>query len=296
MRLPPFSALRALEAACRRQSFTLAAEELHVTHGAVSHQIRGLEADLGVKLFRREARRMVPTEPALKLAASVAQATRVMQKSVDEIAARESDGKVTVSLFQSFARYWLGPRMKALAEAAPGVQLEIRTDRSLANFRADGVDLAIRQGVGPWPGVASVKLFDEVVYPVCTAAYRDEHDLREPADLLRVAHLDEDFPAWNWWFEAAGLEPPQRQAASAFDDASVVLDAASAGLGVALARNFHAERELAAGRLVRLFDIEAVTQNAFHVAWLEEREPRRAVRQVIDFIVAEARREQQAKA
>jgi LysR family transcriptional regulator, glycine cleavage system transcriptional activator len=289
MRLPPFSALRALEAACRRQSFTLAAEELHVTHGAVSHQIRRLEDELGVALFRRQARRMVPTEPALSLAAAVAQALRVLEKGVADAAPRPADRRVVISLAPSFARYWLSPRLRRLAEAAPDVALDIRTERRLADFRSDGVDVAIRHGVGPWPGLHQELLFALRLAPVCSAAFVEEHGVRDPADLLRLPLLDEDDVSWAVWFECAGLTPPQRRpAATAFDDSTVMLDAAAAGLGVALASDRAAEADLASGRLVRPFDLFVEEARPYNIVWRADVEPRPAVRAVLDFLRREA--------
>src|SRR3569833_1368094 len=127
-RLPPFMALRALEDAARLNSYSRAAEELHVTHGAVSHQIRKLEDELGLKLFRREGNAMVPTEPALRLAQKVAQAMRLMQQGVDEIDRRRAQRTLVISTLQSFAIRWLAPRLAGFGEAAPGEEVEVRSD------------------------------------------------------------------------------------------------------------------------------------------------------------------------
>lgn len=290
MRLPPFSALRALEAACRRQSFTLAAEELHVTHGAVSHQIRRLEEALGAALFKRQARRMVPTEAALALAACVSQAIRTLERGWAEAAPQAGDQRVVISMAPSFARYWLAPRLRKLAEAAPEVSLDIRTERRLADFRSDGVDLAIRHGVGPWPGLKQELMFSLRLAPVCSPSFRAEHRIATPEDLLRAPLLDEDDVSWSLWFDRAGLpRPARRTSGSAFDDSTVMLDAAAAGLGVALASDRASAADLASGRLVRLFDIFVDEARPYNIVWPDAAPPRPAVQAVIDFLRQEVR-------
>lgn len=287
--LPPFSALRALEAASRRQSFTLAAEELHVTHGAVSHQIRRLEETWGAPLFRRQARRMVPTEAALTVSAAVAQAIRTLERGVASVADRPENRRVVISLAPSFARYWLSPRLRKLAEQAPDVTLDIRTERRLADFRGDGVDIAIRHGQGPWPGLRQTVMFSLRLAPVCSPAFAAEHGLREPADLLGVPLLDEDDVSWSDWFDRAGLSRPERRrGGSAFDDSTVMLDAAAAGLGAALASDRASAADVASGRLIRPFDLFVDEARPYQIVWREDLEPRPAVREVLAFLKREA--------
>ncbi|MBS0296355.1 MAG: transcriptional regulator GcvA [Proteobacteria bacterium] len=289
-RLPPFMALRALEAATRLRSYTRAAEELHVTHGAVSHQIRRLEEEFGLKLFRREGNAMAPTEPALKLAAKVAQAIRLMQQGADELSAQRGAKTLVISTLQSFAIRWLAPRLAGFAEAAPEVEVEVRTDDRLADFVHDGVDVAIRYGSGGWPGVEARELFSERLFPVCSPAFLKAHPLERMEDLGRVPLLRHNRRAWALWFRSAGLDMAEPTSGLVFDDSNLLIAAAANGLGVALAPSTLAESEIAAGRLVRPFPVSVEAEYGYFLVWRADSRKGETIARFRDWMLGEAGR------
>lgn len=264
-RLPPFIALRTLEAAARHKSYSRAADELFVTHGAVSQQIRRLEAELGLCLFARRGNRMEPTPAALQLAARVRKAVGIL---TDGVAEAEAQGKATplvLSAVHAMAGRWLTPRLSRLPAAVGG--LELQMSERLADFTTDGVDCAIRHGRGPWPGVEQVALMTEHWFPVCSPALLARHPIREPADLARAPLLTHTDYGWDLWFAAQGLEAPPPRAGLSFDDSSVLVDAAIQGLGVALAREFLVVHPLAEGRLVRPLSGQLRANADYHFVW-----------------------------
>lgn len=250
-RLPPFIALRALEAAARHRSYSRAAQELSVTHGAVSQQIRRLEEELGTRLFVRDGNEMEPTEAALKLAGQVGEALKIMRAGVEDMT-RDLASEPLVLSTHAFAGRWLTNRM-ARMPAVVG-EIEIKIDARLANFVTDGVDAGIRHGVGPWPGVETAHLFAEIFYPVASPEFLARHPVRTLEDIARVPVLHHIEYPWTLWFDGLGQPTPTLQRGPRFDDSAVLIDAALQGLGLALGRAWVVEQEVATGRLVRPFE------------------------------------------
>jgi LysR family glycine cleavage system transcriptional activator len=261
--LPPLNSLRAFEAAARHLSFTKAAEELHVTPAAVSHQIKGLEEQLGVPLFRRLTRALRLTEAGQAALPVLRDGFDKLADGVDLLRAHEESGVVTVSLEPSFAAKWLVPRLDRLRAAHP--ELEVRLDATdrLADFQRDNVDLAIRYGNGDYPGLEVEQLLSEEIFPVCSPKLRDgPAPLAQPADLRHhtLIHLDwerEDVgaPTWRMWLLAAGIHDIDFTRGPVFSMKSLALQAAIEGQGVALASSVLVRDDLAAGRLVVPFDL-----------------------------------------
>ncbi len=248
-RLPPFIALRALEAAARHRSYSRAAEELAVTHGAVSQQIRRLEEEFGARLFNRDGNDMKPTPAALKLAAQVSEALNLMQAGVTELKEEVCGAPLVLSTVHAFAGRWLTHRMSRMPAEIGDIDLQV--DMKLANFTTDGVDAAVRHGRGPWPGVERVDLFTESFYVVASPAFLQRHPVRTTEDIARVPLLHhKDYP-WNLWFEGHGLPTPKLPRGPRFDDSAVITDAALQGLGLALVREWLVEHDLVSGRLVK---------------------------------------------
>ena len=181
--LPPFAALRAFEAAARHLNFSRAAEELHLTHGAISHQMKSLEAGLGVALFRREGRRMLLTDAGQLFASSIRDALGDLAAAVAAVAAPRDQHVLTLSVLPSFASLWLIPRLASFHAAHPEIDVNIRASLALAEFGGDGVDIAIRIGRGGWPGVVAEKLFDEEVFPVASPRLRGGALPLKPSEL-----------------------------------------------------------------------------------------------------------------
>jgi LysR family glycine cleavage system transcriptional activator len=247
-RLPSIATLQALEAAVRHRSYSKAARELHLTHGAISHQLRRLECDLGAVLFRRSGNDMLPTHEALQLAGAFAKAFGDIDRALEGVKRSAELAPLVISLESHFAGRWLGPRLPKLAAA--GLNVSLQVDDRLADFLTDGIDVAVRQGTGPWPDVEQVRLFDEQLLVVCSPAFAFQHEICTPADLLALPLIQPPLGSWDTWFAAYGLKAPEVLQLPN-NDSVLMLSAAAQGLGVALARSVLAEQDLRDGRLVQ---------------------------------------------
>ncbi|WP_414450923.1 transcriptional regulator GcvA [Burkholderia sp. 22PA0099] len=255
-KLPPLNALRAFEAAARHQSFSRAADELFVTHGAISHQVRSLEEELGVPLFTRNGKRLALTDTGERYALQVRAALTILHDATLDVRATDRRNRLVVSSLQSFAARWITPRIGSFIDRHPDIDLELQSTNSLTDFTRDDVDLAIRFGKGVYPGLHVEKLFDELFFPACAPTLNGGVLPKAPADLVHYPLLRSDDELWRPWFDAAGLDrltEPKRGVL--FHDSSQLVQAAIDGQGIALVRRSIAASELAAGRIVRLFDI-----------------------------------------
>lgn len=253
-RLPALNALKAFEAAARHESFTRAAEELCVTQGAVSHQVKALEAELGIKLFNRERQRLVITEAGRDYLAVLRDAFDRIAVGTERLIQRQSSGVLTVSTSPDFAAKWLVHRLGRFAEMHPGIDLRISATLHHVDFAREDVDLAVRHGDGNWAGLDVVRLSSEQLFAVCSPKLLSgRHRLSKPSDVLKfpLLHLD-DRKAWSKWLEAAGVDAELSQG-PVLNRASMVIDAAVDGQGIALARTTLAAWDLINGRLVRPF-------------------------------------------
>lgn len=270
-KLPPLPALRVFEAAARLSSVSRAAEELFVTHGAVSHQIRALEEQLGFALFRREGRALVLTPAGEELLQAANAALRQIADTVASLKRRANPDRLSISVMPSFASRWLTPRIGAFIDRHPSAEVNITATGTLADFSRDGTDVSIRWGPGGYSGVRSELLMDDALFPVLSPALHAEHGLRVPADLAGLPLLRSEGEDWAPWFRAAGLDWPEPSSGLVLSDSAMVLQAALEGRGVALARRSLATLALRAGKLVRPFDIsiearhapEGISANAF---------------------------------
>lgn len=287
VRLPPFFALRALEAAARHRSYSRAAEELSVTHGAVSQQIRRLEADLGARLFERRGNAMIPTAEAERLAGEVGRALDVLKNAVASFAQAAERDPLVVSLDPQFANRWLPTRLPGLLLDPAGANLELRVDSRLANFVTDGVDMGVRYGAGAWPGVEAVRLIPETLFPVCSPGFLSQHRLTCPRDILDAPLLHHGHRPWSLWFREVGLEPPAIQG-MVFEDSVMLLEAAAQGLGVALARSGLIEQDLRTGRLVRPFEGGVPSELGFWAVWRPDSRKLRRIHALRDWLIAAA--------
>ena len=252
-RLPPLNSLRAFESAARQLSFTKAADELAVTQSAVSHQVAALEGWAGNPLFKRQGRQMVLTEAAAKFLPAVTLAFDQIALASRKLQAVDpSHGWLTVAVMPSFAAKWLVPRLADFHDKNPDMDVWIATFEAQTGALASDVDLAIRYGKGDWPGLTSVKILSEELYPVCAPKLGQQ--LKEPADLTKATLLhDELREDWSMWFKAAGLTTVDPARGPGFDDSGLLIQAAIEGLGVALGRSVLVKGDLEAGRLIRPF-------------------------------------------
>jgi LysR family glycine cleavage system transcriptional activator len=287
VRLPPFFALRALEAAARHRSYSGAAKELSVTHGAVSQQIRRLEAELGARLFERRGNAMIPTADAQRLAAEVSRSLDVLKNAVAEFAAAAVRDPLVVSLDAQFSARWLTSRLQRMLSDLADANLELRVEERIANFTTDGVDIAVRYGAGRWPDVETAHLFNETLSPVCSPAFLAAHPMSTPADLLGVALLHHGHRPWNLWFREFELETPPHTG-MLFEDSTMLLEAAAQGMGVALARSALIEQDLLTGRLVRPFDKHVASELGFWIVWRPDSRKLHRIATLREWLLTEA--------
>jgi len=254
-RLPPLSALRPFEAAARLESFSRAADELHLTHGAVSRQVRALEDHVGAPLFTRHGKRVALTAAGRAYAERVRQALQEIVQATEAAGDGRRDSRLTLSVLPSFASRWLMPRLIRFMDAHPKIEVNVLTTNQLANFAADEVDIAIRFGRGPWPGLACEKFLDDEYFPVASPRMNRGKLPREPKDLLKLRVMREDRDHWQQWLEAAGVPLEKPLEGPLFHDSTYSLAAAARGEGVALARRSIVGEDLERGVLKRLFDV-----------------------------------------
>ena len=254
-RLPSLNALRAFEASARHESFTQAAAELFVTQGAVSQQVKALQEELGVRLFSRDGRRLRLTESGRAYLDVVREAFDRIAAGTERLLERQSTGVLNVTTSPNFAAKWLVHRLGRFSEAHPDVELRISASVQHVDFAREDVDLAIRHGDGHWAGLHVARLCDEEIYPVCSPALlKGRRALRRPADLAHHAllHVD-DASLWNSWLRRFRVNAVDGARGVVFNQASMAIDAAVQGQGVAMARTALAAWDLLAGRLVRPF-------------------------------------------
>jgi LysR family glycine cleavage system transcriptional activator len=261
-RRPPLADLHAFEAAARHLSFTRAATELGVTQGAVSQRIRRLEDTLGRPLFERLTRALALTADGKTLAAAIGDGLARIDDGLAAIDRQRlplrGGATLTLSVAPGFAGRWLLPRLVRFRERRPDIEVRIEAEDRLANFAGDGVDLAIRCGLGAYPGLSSELLTADAVFPVCNAAVAERGlPLAQPEDLLghvllHDSRTEQDGGGCTWqdWFRSAGLRV-QRLDGPRFSNAHLAIEAAIGGLGIALARATLVNGDLVEGRLVR---------------------------------------------
>ncbi len=265
-RLPPLNGLKAFEAAARSESFTRAAEELNVTQGAVSHQVKALEATLGLRLFNRERQRLVLTEPGREYLDVVRDALDRIAVGTDRLVQRQSSGVLTVTTSPDFAAKWLVNRLGRFAESHPEIDLRVSATPHHIDFAREDVDLAVRHGDGKWAGLDAVRLCSEVLFPVCSPKLvSGRNRIKTASDLLKFPLLRlDDWTTWTRWFEAAGVTDPVAHG-PVLNRASMLIDAAVDGQGIALARTTLAAWDLINGRLVRPFDVSLRLSNTYWI-------------------------------
>jgi len=255
--LPSFPAIRAFEAAARHLSFKHAAQELHVTHSAVSHQIKSLEEFLGVALFRRGTRGVALTSEGGAYLEGVSRVLDELSCATRSVRSREPAGPLYVRATPAFASRWLVPRLNDFNHHHPGIELHVSTSLESASFADDGVDVNIRFG-STFSGEFHAEPFlKSTRFPVASPALlRRQPRLREPGDLRRLVLLHNEVEdGWPEWFESAGVHGVEPDPGPRFEHCNLTLRAASEGQGVALAYGALVTEELAAGTLVRLFDV-----------------------------------------
>jgi LysR family transcriptional regulator, glycine cleavage system transcriptional activator len=272
--LPSLNGLRAFEAAARHLSFTRAAAELNVTQTAISHQIRRLEEQLGLKLFVRRNRALALTREAESYLPAVRAAFDDLRRATQRLKRPQRDGLLTLSTLASLAAKWLLPRVVAFQEAHPGLEVRVSASTHLVDFQREEIDMAVRYGRGDWPGLRAHWLMAEDIFPVCSPALlKGPNPLKRPEDLAHhtLLHATLSREDWQLWLTAAGLPAALAlRRGLSFDQSFMAIQAAIDGLGVALGRTPFVEADIAAGRLVVPFELVLPDEAGFYVVAPEE--------------------------
>ncbi|MES2561496.1 MAG: transcriptional regulator GcvA [Pseudomonadota bacterium] len=283
-KLPPLNALAAFEAVARHRSFTKAANELFLTHSAVSQRVTQLEKHLNVQLLARSRRAVDLTAEGARYLESVRDALSTLALASGRYS-QTSPRRLRLSVVPVLASNWLISRLRAFHRLHPNIELDIQSSTAMANITTGEVDVALRWGKGDWTGVEKVKLFSDEVFPVISPSYLKEIGVpRSPADLRNATLLRHSLQRWKRWFEKAGLEWPEPTQGPLFNDSSLMVQAATEGHGVALGRRILVEDLLDQGLLVKLFDISAFIEEAFYVVFLNESLQRAEVAAFVDWI------------
>lgn len=288
--LPPLNALRAFEAAARHLSVTKAAAELNVTPSAVSHHIKALEDHLDVKLFRPVRRKLELTDAGRQFLPGLSDGFDRLSAAADSLRARDTSAQLTVGTAGSFAAKWLVPRLSDLNRHYPDLDVRIAAAPLLVDATEDAlesgdVDVVVRFGPGHYPGFHVHRLMSEEVYPVCSPAIIDEaRPLDNPTDLARHTLIHDEgymhyaregirfkttFPDWNMWYQAAGLGALEGTHGPRFSTSALAIQAAVDGQGVAMGRSVLVRDDLAAGRLIKPFELAISNVFAYYCICLE---------------------------
>lgn len=290
--LPPLTTLRSFEASARLLSFSKAAHELHVTHGAVSRAVRHLEDHLGVRLFKRSVRAVNLTPTGAVYAASVRDVLDRLAAATAVITDQQSAGVLNISTLDSFAAKWLIPRLFRFRQAHGDIEVRLATSEKLADFVNDGIDIAIRYGSGRYPGVKAELLMHEDVFPVCSPLLlKGPHPLKSMADLKHHTLIHDDFNIdWAMWLKTSGVEGIDAHRGPRFESSFHAVQAAIQGEGVVLGRSALVADDLQAGRLVRPFSVSLPADLAYYVAYPPQTSQRPKVRAFRDWLFEEVGR------
>ncbi|WP_338878453.1 LysR substrate-binding domain-containing protein [Achromobacter veterisilvae] len=286
----PLSGLRVFEAAARLGSFKAAAKELAVTPTAVSHQIRALEAQTGLLLFDRHVRRVSLTDAGTQLYPVLRDGFDAFEATLARLTHRRTRTQVTISATNAFTVKWLVPRMADFRSRHPGIDLQLQASDDLVDLRSTAVDIAIRYGRGPYPGLVTQPLFTDRFAPVANPRLGVE----SPDDLARVPLIRFDWkrpqpenPTWDRWFKVAQRPQPRQASQLRFSDEGHAIQAAVAGHGVALVSLALISEELEAGHLVQPFGPE-IDGHTYHLAMYAGRPPSASVQAVAHWLSTQA--------
>ena len=268
---PGLRSLRAFTAAAQRLSFSKAAEDMGVTPAAISHQIKEIEDQLRVTLFIRNSRSMVLTQEGEILATAARESLETLGRAIKRVKRLENRNQIKVSASPSIGAKWLVPRLDKFLEIAPNADVRLDVTSSLVDFERDDIDIAIRFGEGRYPGMDAQLLFRDIVFPVCSPSIiTREAPLNHPRDLLKhkLIHLDYEiqsspWPNWKMWMAAAGIKDFDDRSGLHFRQTSLTVQAAIDGMGVALGDSNLVADDLAAGRLVKPFELALRTPPQF---------------------------------
>lgn len=288
-RLPNLASLRVFEAAARHLSFTRAAAELNVTQSAVSHQIRALEDELGIPLFRRTQKGLRLTEAAQDYAPALKDAFSRIRQATERVRGTDATGPLSISVSPSFAARWLAGRLTRFHERHPEIELKISATNRMVDFEREEIDLALRHGGGSWPGVAATLLVKDELILVASPRLGP---LETYEDISRHTLLRDDFvPGWAEWCAAAGIAEIDARRATRFDDSNVLIEAVIRGVGIGLSRRHLVDHALSEGLLVCPFAIAVLADTGHYVVAPERSWDRPKIRAFRDWALSERDRD-----
>ena len=273
-KLPPLNALKAFESAARHLSVKLAAEELYVTPGAVSQMLKTLETHLGVKLFERVPRGIYLTDVGRDYLPSIRNAFRQIAEASRRVAASTDIGTLTVSATPFFASAWLVPRLASFQSAHPEIDLQIVTSSALVDFSRSGIDVAVRHGLGRYPGLRSDRVVTvEMVTVAAPSLVARLGRPTSPADLARWPQVhDADRKGWSLWFQTNGVDEARTPRGPSFDDTGLLLTAVLSGQGAGLLPAAMVANEIASGQLVQLLETTQMEEFAYYLVCPDNRQ------------------------
>lgn len=286
-KLPNLAALRAFEAAARHQNFSRAADEIHLTHGAISHQVRSLEEELGLQLFARNGKRIAITPEGQQFAAVIREALTLIADAAQSLKNSRQQQRLAITALPSFAARWLSPRLGQFIEQYPELEVSLQSTSHLTDFIKESVDLGIRFGMGKYPSLQSEFLMHDRYYPVVSPHFNGGDLPTTPGQLAQAALLRCDQEPWEPWFRLAGLDMPEPTGGLVFQDSSMLARAAVDGQGIALGRHAIVERDIASGQLVRLFDIALPSPVSYYLVYPAKSLEKPQVRAFRDWLLQE---------
>jgi len=269
--LPPLNSLRYFVVAAKYLNFSRAAQDLFITPAAVSHQIRALEEDLGVALFRRLPREIALTESGVKLLSVTKSAFEDIGKVVNSLRTSSKLGTLRVTVLPYFSSKWLAPRLERFWQACPGIELRLHHTLTPVDFAAEDTDIAIQWGHNNWVGRAAEFLFGSDKGPVCAPTLLNgPSPIRKPADILRHTALlfnDESYDDWALWFKGCGIDDISGLKTLLFDDVYVLMQAAAEGRGVLLPPYIVISKMIEDGSLVKLFPEHNLKGHGYYLVY-----------------------------
>jgi LysR family glycine cleavage system transcriptional activator len=290
-RLPPLNTLRAFDAAARLGSFSKAADEIFVTHGAISRAVRKLEDDLGQSLFRRTTRLVTLTATGETYAREIRSILDQLARATERARAQGDEGVLNVSTLDSFASMWLLPRLRGFRQSHPKIDVNLSTDWHLVDFVSDNIDIALRYGTGRYKNLEADFLMREDVFPVCSPELLNgPHPLVTPQNLRYHELIHDDYIIdWKMWLSAAGIDDVDATRGASYASSDLGIRAAIQADGVALGRDKLVEGDIQAGRLVRPFELSLSPNHAYYAVYPPGALETPKIRKFRDWIIAEAK-------
>lgn len=287
-RIPPLSALKAFEAMARLERVGAVAKELHLTHSAVSHQLKSLEDMVGAALFERSARQMTLTEAGRTYAYQVRQSLDELSQATQKLRKPRHQATLSIAVLPSFATHWLIPRLADLRQTCPELVLSLHAGLSFIEFEKNRIDAALRFGHGQWPNLQTEHLMGDSLVLVAAPSLVGHRPFKTLKSLMKypVLHSGE---SWSSWLQSASLEDEPPLAKMAFTDSTHLLEAAKLGLGIALTRRSIAHGLIQQGALHCLTPIEPVHSSSYYLVWPYHSQPNPMLKKFRDWLSIQAK-------